>query len=510
MFPALALLAAWLPISVDIEPVLTPRAAVRPSAATALPGRILAPGIEFFQEVGTAPDNERPLAFCYLRIDPKAPGIRIEAALAQDRVWGNDPTKGRETVSRLAKRRGAVAAINGGYFGAGGDPVGLHIGDGELRSEPLLNRSVLMLGHDGAADIATFSMKATVRSEDREWTLNGVNRPPVDTRQLLAYNARFHTSTHPAPGRFEMVIDTSGNSLRHGKTIGQVVQTTVGGATTIPNDGVVLSAGGTLADEMRSKIKAGDRLEIDIQLISGSPTRFAPDSIRHAIAGAPRIVTDGKPDIRVAPEDVKPDVAHGRSPRTAAGICRDGSLILLTIDGRQETLSQGATLEELANLMIGLGAVDAVNLDGGGSTTMVVDGAVVNAPSADGVERPIADALLVFADGIADGPLQELPLPVPGKPVRVGDQVAIPLPDGFSPETTVWGSTGGSGFVDQSGVFRALRGGKATVQAKDRGRIARGVVEVAADPQRAGQAAASFRRGSTRNRTQVSQRNSRR
>jgi len=478
MFPALALFSLCVPVSLDLEPILTARAAVRPATSTVPSGRPLAPGIEFFQEVGPAGDSPRRLSFSYLRIDPKSPGIRLESALAQDRIWGTDPTRGRETLSKMARRRGALAAVNGGYFGSGGDPVGLNIGAGELRSEPLYNRSVLMIDKNGNTDIANVSMKATVRVRNREWPLNGINRPPVNARQLLAYNPRFHNATLPADGRPEWVVELTGGVLRPGRNLGKIVRSTVGGTTPIPENGMVLSAGGNLGDEMRAVLESGDPVEVDIQLVIPTPARVSPKEIQHAIAGAPRLVSNGQRDIRVTGEDVKPDVALGRSPRTAVGICRDGSLILLVVDGRNESLSQGATLEELADLLIGLGAVDAVNFDGGGSSTMVVEGAVVNAPSEKAGERPIADALLVFADGFADGPLQELPLAIPQRSVRVGEQVPIALPEGFSPETTVWGSNAGPGFVDQAGIFRALRSGKATVQAKDRGRIARGVIEV--------------------------------
>ena len=69
-------------------------------------------------------------------------------------------------------------------------------------------------------------------------------------------------------------------------------------------------------------------------------------------------------------------------------------LLLVAVDGRQPGYSVGMTLEELAHFFLKLGAVDAMNLDGGGSTTMVIGGEVVNSPS-DGRERPVGSALLV-------------------------------------------------------------------------------------------------------------------
>jgi exopolysaccharide biosynthesis protein len=116
------------------------------------------------------------------------------------------------------------------------------------------------------------------------------------------------------------------------------------------------------------------------------------------IGGWPRILRDG--------EDVAADAAtlegtisrnaEARHPRTAAGFSRDSSTIfLVTVDGRSEN-SGGVTLVELARLMRRLGAWQAINFDGGGSTTMVVEGKVVNAPSDSSGERAVGNALLVM------------------------------------------------------------------------------------------------------------------
>ncbi len=84
-----------------------------------------------------------------------------------------------------------------------------------------------------------------------------------------------------------------------------------------------------------------------------------------------------------------------RNPRTAAGITRDGRLLLVTVDGRLPEVSIGGTIQEIRALMRSLGAVDSINLDGGRSTTMVVGEAVINRPSDPEGLRPVADALLL-------------------------------------------------------------------------------------------------------------------
>ena len=92
----------------------------------------------------------------------------------------------------------------------------------------------------------------------------------------------------------------------------------------------------------------------------------------------------------------KADFVDKRHPRTAAGVDNRGNLLLVTVDGRA-AWSRGASLDEMAAIMKRYGAVQALNLDGGGSTTMAIGGGVVNAPS-DGRERPIADGLLVYGN----------------------------------------------------------------------------------------------------------------
>jgi exopolysaccharide biosynthesis protein len=105
-------------------------------------------------------------------------------------------------------------------------------------------------------------------------------------------------------------------------------------------------------------------------------------------------VRDGvvAPDIR---EGIAPSFGEQRHPRTAVGITADGRLLWVTVDGRQAPYSDGMSLAELADLMARLGARDAVNLDGGGSTTMVVRGVVVNRPSDAAGERPVGNALVL-------------------------------------------------------------------------------------------------------------------
>jgi exopolysaccharide biosynthesis protein len=82
-----------------------------------------------------------------------------------------------------------------------------------------------------------------------------------------------------------------------------------------------------------------------------------------------------------------------RHPRTAVAKLRDGKFLMITVDGRSES-SGGISLYDLAKLLLELGAIDAMNLDGGGSTTMYLEGKVVNQPSDKEGERKVSDAII--------------------------------------------------------------------------------------------------------------------
>jgi len=122
-----------------------------------------------------------------------------------------------------------------------------------------------------------------------------------------------------------------------------------------------------------------------------------PWYMRDAIGVGPALIMDGK--IRITSDE---EVFFGTTiplvhPRTAAGYTADGRLILLVVDGRQKE-SRGVSLQELATLMDELGCVEALNLDGGGSSAMVVKGVRLNRPAGKAVEREVMSALAVFCE----------------------------------------------------------------------------------------------------------------
>lgn len=119
--------------------------------------------------------------------------------------------------------------------------------------------------------------------------------------------------------------------------------------------------------------------------------------VRDALAAGPRLVVSGEVRVTLEEEGFFGSYLREPHPRTAVGRAADGALILMVVDGRQSG-SRGATLDELARLMLEAGAVDALNLDGGGSSTLAVNGALVNRPTGGTAERQVMSALITFCE----------------------------------------------------------------------------------------------------------------
>jgi hypothetical protein len=175
----------------------------------------------------------------------------------------------------------------------------------------------------------------------------------------------------------------------------------------VPAGGSVVQGIGASADWLTAHASVGTRLTLDEQIKDASGSRVSLHAGDSIVSAAPVLLRRGREAIDAATEGVLDpkdlSFAYGwaeqRQPRTMAGIDARGRLLLVTVDGRRPGVSEGVTLEEGARLMKTLGAVDAINLDGGGSSAMAVNGALVNHPTDSTGERPIGDAVLVLPHG---------------------------------------------------------------------------------------------------------------
>lgn len=352
----------------------------------------VAPGIAYGHWRKDTPNG--PLFVNYMRVDPSQPGVKVGPRMAAN---------GKEAVHQLANRYGAIAAVNGIYFASDGSPLGMVMIDGKLISPPYLNRTAMGIKTDGTFLIDNVAVVGEVQrvlpvwppgqdedeveigsgdedSSRESWPIDGTNRRRL-ADELIVYTSEDSMRTGTNIYGWEIVVD------------GDKVIDRVQGNAIIPRTGYVLSGHGKAAEWLRS-LEVGDSIVATWSLVPDWPNQ----DVLHALGGGPRLLRAGQIDITAEMEKFQADITRGRAPRTALGITASGELLLVTVNGRQNNISIGMTLLELAELLGDLGAVDAMNLDGGGSSTMVVRDVVLNAPS-DGQPRPVSNALLVWASG---------------------------------------------------------------------------------------------------------------
>jgi exopolysaccharide biosynthesis protein len=348
-----------------------------------------------------------PVKINLLRLDLKK--VRLDVHHAFDKAIGVEPT------SVIAKNHNAVAAINGGFFRLdksefAGDPAGLLMIDGRLLSESERSRATLIISnlkketHIVIGHYATETWLRFGRSE-QSVTLSGINRErkkgeaiiydstsiPTLQRQLGDLEIWLSNCTLREPDRTsDPFIECRNNELTRDFS-----------STAKPNEPEFIVS---LDKDFRGTVSIQEMRELDRgakgKILIGTRMKdganyFALTKDVDATNGVSQLIKDGKIDITWEQEKASKSFAEMRHPRTAVGKLKDGKFLMITVDGRQPGVSVGMTLQELADYMLSLGATDAMNLDGGGSTTMYLDGKVVNTPSDKEGERKVSDAMVV-------------------------------------------------------------------------------------------------------------------
>lgn len=324
-----------------------------------------------------------------------------------------------ETTSDLVGD--ALAGVNAGFFvfgaehGAPGDPAGTGAYNGEILSEAVGDRPSLVIDHrSGRASIQRLTWEGRISSGATGLDLDGLNRVPgkirncggtgdtptdapkhdvtcTDTDELVLFTEEFGSTTPQGDG-LEVVIDFRG----------RVVQVNDERGTALTDGQRSIQATGDDVTALREFAAEAQRIKFtnEYRDEDGKKLRMTPHT--QVFNGGPNLLTDGERDITAARDGMvhadNPGQFYGwvhqRNPRTIAGIDDRGRLVLITADGRQ-TDSVGLSVSESADLAKRLGLVDAINLDGGGSTTMVVGGELENSPSG-GSERAVGDAIVIL------------------------------------------------------------------------------------------------------------------
>lgn len=284
---------------------------------------------------------------------------------------------GRGSVAKQAAQRGLVAAINASYFDTDGWVIGNVKDKGNFVAMDGTPRSGYVATEGEQQIVRDLAYTGTLALPDgRELSLKGMNRARI-ANDLVLFNAYYAASTKTNQFGREVKIKN-----------GRVVAISTAGNMAIEPDSVVISGHGVNADALAS-LRLGDHVTLTQTL--GSTLADAATTV---VSGGPLLVENGRVNVRTSEEQIAPDIARGRAPRTALGLKQDGTLLLLVVDGRSSE-SAGMTLTELAQYLVKLGAVSAVNYDGGGSSEMVLNGKIVNKPS-DGRERAVSIGLGLF------------------------------------------------------------------------------------------------------------------
>jgi hypothetical protein len=358
--------------------------------------REVAAGILFYRiDSSNLLTPEAPMSINLLRLDPSLVDLRM--ALANDEVMGT------EVVSSIAVRHEGLAAINAGFFLPNGDPAGVFTLNGRLVSDTRRPRGAVGLSRDASGMRLAFArLRATAAVTIGEGA-RAVQVPidGVDTTRLrgklMLYTPSYHGDTDTAKAGLEWVVDRQKGAAN--RPLRVVSGPHREGRTKIPPTGFVLSFGGEKPTPLLAGLRRGTRVAVTVTYdpLEGEPKIWS--TAQDIVGGAGLLIRDGEDVEDWSVEAFNQGFAEGRHPRTMIGTTADGAIWLATIDGRQPALSVGMTLDELRRFARRLELVNALNLDGGGSTTMWVQGQVVNSPSDAAGPRKVSDALIVRSLG---------------------------------------------------------------------------------------------------------------
>ena len=354
------------------------------------PAEVVAPGVRLYTLSDPALlEPPGVVAVQILRLDPER--IRLKSALAQDQVMGT------ETVTGMAERYDAIAAVNAGFFAPNGDPTGVLQVHRVLVSDTARARgAVAVTAVDSKRtalqfDVVSATATLRFRSSESEPSVPIAGIDTVRRRgKLMLFTSKYHEHTDTAANGIEWVLDGSPLTVRERREDA--------GSTPIPDGGFVLSYGGLDPPAPLESLEIGTAVQVEHRFTTLHGT--APETwatAEHVIGGAGLLRRNGQRIDDWAVEDLRAGFTTERHPRTMIGLDGTGTIWLVTVDGRNPALSLGMTFAELQRLADRLRLTDALNLDGGGSTTMVVRGAVVNHPSDTAGPRKVSDALLVLA-----------------------------------------------------------------------------------------------------------------
>ncbi|MGN1125525.1 MAG: phosphodiester glycosidase family protein [Candidatus Gastranaerophilaceae bacterium] len=284
------------------------------------------------------------------------PNINISPELSSKRLAS------KSTITSIARKNNSIVAINGTYFKPQtGVPLGTLMINKKMYTGPIYNRVAMGIFDDGF-DMARIELNAQLKTGKTSIKIDNINQPRMLSTYVIVYTPEWGAFA-PASPKYGTQFSISSEGR---------ITSVSSQALPIPENGYVVVGP---ADILNKVIKTKHRIELDIKTIPNW------ENVNHIISGGPYLVKNNEVFIDISEQ--KLNAIGGKNPRTAIGYTQDGNLILVAVDGR-EGASVGMTLRELAGFMKSIGCTNAMNLDGGGSTVMYVNGRVVNMPKVKG------------------------------------------------------------------------------------------------------------------------------
>lgn len=311
-----------------------------------------------------------PQQIYVLKVDPSNPNISIKNTLSKDKIYGF------ETTGSMAARYDALAAVNGMFYNDLGQHIGGLIMEGQVESYPDPLTPMVAIQKNREIFFGDLSIQKHIQSAGIQWIINGINRKGEEGENIL------YT---PLYGTTNRIYDPTANLVLDGKGI-KKIQKTDDSPRNIPENGAVISH---IIQDDEEGIPFQEGKEYSIT------TDITPklEGIEEAFQSGGWIVRDGK--IIVKEQETLIGLTTNREPRTLLGITEDQQLLFIVVDGRQKGYSIGLSGREAGELLLQYGCTDGVFLDGGASSTMIVEGQLVNRPSFRLEERKIAHSITI-------------------------------------------------------------------------------------------------------------------
>ncbi len=319
-----------------------------------------APGLRWRQQYLTVGTARFPVV--WLEANPRQSGLRLRPILSNPAA-----VPGVAPLTQTAQQAQAIAAINGGFFNRTNQlPLGAIRRGGEWLSSPILNRGVFVWNDRGEVRVDRLTLQETLSpSVGQRLALTSLNSGYAQAgvaRYTPAWGA-IYTSLSQA----EVVL-----TVQHDRVTEQKTGEMPGSIFSIPADGYLLVVRSNAA--IAASLPIGTSLQIDSTTVPADLKNYP-----NIIGAGPLLIQNGQIVLDAKSEQFSDAFIREMAARSAIGQTPDGTILLVTAHDRIDGL--GATLSEMAQIMNQLGAINALNLDGGSSTTLYLGGQILDRPS---------------------------------------------------------------------------------------------------------------------------------